>query len=115
MKPCSCESPCRKVSNGLISSGARPIPGTAIEMPRRWRHSRTGVRAALSSDDNAIRHAYLPNLLDHIVVGEVSIVLEVRADAALTMMVASRSPAVSTGTELLPDVVDWHARRDSNP
>lgn len=74
------------------------------------------VREALSSDSHAIRRVYLQNLIDHIVVGEESIVLEVRAGAALAMMAASRPAAVeSTGAEVLPDVVDWHARRDSNP
>jgi site-specific DNA recombinase len=74
------------------------------------------VRAALSSDDWGVRRVYLQNLIDHIVVGEESIVLEVRAGAALAMMAASRPASVeSTGGEVLPDVVDWHARRDSNP
>lgn len=74
------------------------------------------VRAALASENHAIRRVYLQNLLDHIVVGEESITLEVRAGAALAMMAASRpTPVESTGTEVLPDVVDWHARRDSNP
>lgn len=74
------------------------------------------VRAALSSDDHAIRRVYLQNLIDHIVVGENEIVIEARAGAALAMMAASRPASVeSTGSGVLPDVVDWHARRDSNP
>jgi hypothetical protein len=77
---------------------------------------RNRVHTALSSDNHAIRRVYLQNLIDHIVVGEESITIEVRAGAALAMMAASRPAAVeSTGGEVLPDVVDWHARRDSNP
>ena len=60
------------------------------------------VRAALSSENHAIQRVYLQNLLDHIVVGEESIVIEVRAGAALAMMAASRPSSVeSTGSEVL--------------
>lgn len=74
------------------------------------------VREVLTSGSDAMKRVYLQNLLDHIVVGEESITIEVRAGAALAMMAASRPTSVeSTGSEVLPDVVDWHARRDSNP
>jgi hypothetical protein len=100
-------SPAASVSS--VQSGRTCTTGTIQRFQNR-------LREAFLSGDRGTARVYLQNLIDHIVVGEESIVIEVRAGAALAMMAAARPASVeSTGSEVLPDVVDWHARRDSNP
>jgi site-specific DNA recombinase len=74
------------------------------------------LREAFLGGDRATARVYLHNLVDHIVVGEDEITIEARANVALAMMAESQSfhPEPTAG-KVLADVVDWHARRDSNP
>ena len=72
------------------------------------------LREAFLSRDRGTARAYLRNLVDHIVVGEDEIIIEARANVALAMMAEPRVSLPTEGT-VLTTVVDWHARRDSNP
>jgi len=49
------------------------------------------LREAFLSGDRGTARVYLQNLVDHIVIGEDEIVIEVKAGAALAMMAASRA------------------------
>lgn len=73
------------------------------------------LREAFLSGSRTTARVYLQNLVDHIVLGEDDIVIEVRADTVLSMMASSRPALVGATTgEVLADVVDWRAREDSN-
>ncbi|HYQ41912.1 MAG TPA: recombinase family protein [Polyangiaceae bacterium] len=72
------------------------------------------LRDAFLSRDRGAARAYLQNLVDHISLGEDKIIIEARANVALAMMAEPR-PTLPTDGKVLTTVVDWHARRDSNP
>ena len=73
------------------------------------------LRQAFLSGDHTTARVYLQNLVDHIVVSEDEIVIEARADAAISMMAGPRpAQAEATTGEVLADVVDWRPRAESN-
>ena len=93
-------------------AGGRSAP--YLYKPETIERFQERLREAFLSRDRGTARAYLRNLVDHIVVGEDEIIIEARANVALAMMAEPRVSLPTEGT-VLTTVVDWHARRDSNP
>jgi hypothetical protein len=89
-----------------------------LDRPETIERFQERLRRAFLSGDSGVARVYLRQLIDRIVVGPDTITIEARADAAVALMAVPGGGIPqheSTDAGVLAHVVDWHARRDSNP